>query len=99
MADAEDYQFQSPHERPALAPDESSLLQRVGLIGVAIAIVAVAAYLFFGNRSAPAEGPARATTAAPPTAAKPIAPEAERINLPALDDSDPLVRQRIGILS
>src|SRR5262245_16476941 len=98
MSDMEDYEFQAPQHRPALADDDSSYLQRLGLIGVAIAIIAIATYVFVNRRPTPAKAPAPAAARAPATA-KPASPEAERINLPALDDSDALVRQRIGILS
>src|SRR5262252_3771912 len=62
-----------------------------------IAIIGVAAYLFFSRPAAP-----RPSSAAAPTpAAKPAPPpdDFEHIDLPALDDSDALVRQRLGALS
>ena len=98
MPDIEEYQFQAPEAQPPRSGGGSPRLPRAGLIAVAIAIVAVAGYLLFGGRSSPADAPAPAATTTP-QAEKAPGDEAERINLPALDDSDALVRQRVGILS
>ena len=71
--------------------------RRAAIVIGGIAIIGLAAYLYFSGPSAPP--PARAE--APPPAAKPAPPadDFEHIDLPALDDSDTLVRQRLGALS
>src|SRR6476619_532108 len=68
------------------------------VIVVALIALGVIGYLTFGRRTTPAATP-RQTAAAAPTLPKPVEDEVERIDLPPLDDSDALVRQRIGLLS
>ena len=72
--------------------------RRAAVIIGGIAVIGLAAYLFFSGRSAP---PPATSEARPAPTAKPPAPadDFEHIDLPALDDSDALVRQRIGALS
>ena len=67
------------------------------VIVVALVALGVIGYLTFGRRTTPAATP-RQTAAAAPTLPKAVE-DVERIDLPPLDDSDPLVRQRIGLLS
>jgi len=57
----------------------------------------VIGYLTFGRRTAPTTPPRQAAATAP-TLPKAVE-DVERIDLPPLDDSDALVRQRIGLLS
>jgi hypothetical protein len=98
----DDYQFQAPTDGPpppeGTGPGGSNNLTRIALIGVAIVILAGAAYWFFGRRTPP-PAPAGQATTAPAPAPKTTADDFEHIDLPPLDDSDALVRQRIGILS
>ena len=101
MPDIDDIQFQPPHSGGAGSGGGGSRITRAALIVAAVvvvAVVAVAGYLLYARRSSPAGAPAPAATAAP-QAAKPLADDAERIDLPALDASDALVRQRVGVLS
>src|SRR5258705_7426503 len=98
----DDYQFQAPTDGPpppeGTGPGGSSNLTRIALIGVAVVILAGGAYWFFGRRTPP-PAPAGQATTAPAPAPKTTADDFEHIDLPPLDDSDALVRQRIGILS
>jgi DUF3014 family protein len=102
MAEYEEYEFQSPTgERSSSNESSDTSSSRnvlfAGVVVVALIALSVIAYLTFGHRTAPAAAP-RATSAAPPTLPKAVE-ETERIDLPPLDDSDALVRQRIGLLS
>jgi hypothetical protein len=94
-----DYQFQAPPAGMSGSGRGGPRIPPAALIVAALVIVAaVASYLIFGGRSAPADATAPAA-AVKPQADKPLADDAERIALPALDDSDALVRQRVGLLS
>jgi hypothetical protein len=100
MPDIDEYQFQAPGTgRSGRGSGGGPRIPRAVLIvAVLVVVAAVAGYLVFSLRSSPADAPGAATTAAP-QAEKPLADDAERITLPALDDSDALVRQRVGVLS
>ena len=104
MAGIGDIEFQAPPDGPPppepigpTGPDGPNVA-RIVLIGLAVLLLAVGGYWFFAGRTAPsnAPGPVAAT---PPAAPKAAADEVEHIDLPPLDDSDALVRQRVGILS
>jgi hypothetical protein len=103
MAGIGDYQFQPPAGEPPPTGDTTGGGPRITpmvVAGVALlGLLAGGAYWYFAGRTAPATatGPvATAPAAAPSTTA---ADDFEHIDLPPLDDSDALVRQRIGILS
>jgi len=101
MAEYEEYEYQSPSgERSSSNASSESGSSRnalfAGVVVVALVALGVIAYLTFGHRTAPAAP--RVASAAPPTLPKAVE-ETERIDLPPLDDSDALVRQRIGLLS
>ncbi len=104
MAGIGEYEFQSPGSPPPPppAPPEPTGGGNLRLIlaGVAIVIVlAAAAYFVFTSRvTRPAATP-QASAAPPPAAKTEAADDVEHIDLPPLDDSDALVRQRVGILS
>ena len=101
MADLEQYEFQSPASRPFSAGSGGSGGPRNVLFAVVVVVAVIAlsiiGYLTFGRRAAPATPP-RAAAGAAPALPKPVE-DVERIELPPLDDSDALVRQRIGLLS
>jgi hypothetical protein len=100
MPGIDEHEFQEPAGSPSYS-SEGGGGPRVALIAIAIGgvvVLAVIAYFIFGGRTSPSRASAPATTAAP-QAPKAGADEIEHIDLPALDDSDALVRQRIGILS
>ena len=102
MAEFEEYEYQSPSGERSLSnasSDSGSSRNALfaGVVVVALIALGVIAYLTFGHRTAPAAAP-RVASAAPPTLPKAVE-ETERIDLPPLDDSDALVRQRIGLLS
>jgi len=99
MPDIDEYQFQAPGtQHSGRESGGGPRVPRAALIVAALVVVAIAAYLRFGGRFSPSDAPGPATTAAPQVD-KPLAGDAERIALPALDDSDALVRQRVGVLS
>lgn len=101
MTGIEDYEFQ-PEKSVAPTPEIGGgpRFPRGALIAVVIVVVAIAAaaYFLFTRRSAPSKVATPATTSAA-QAPKTAADDFEHIDLPPLDDSDALVRQRIGILS
>ena len=108
MPGIDDYDFQAPDgprqssgsgAGPAGPPPESGT-NRAALVGgiVVVLVLAAAAYFFFARRTGPAPSATPEQTATT-QAAKPAAEDFEHIDLPPLDDSDALVRQRIGILS
>jgi hypothetical protein len=100
--DNDEFEFQSPtSDRSFSGGSDFSSGARNVLVPAVIVVVLIAlgviGYLTFGRRPAPTAAPRQAATSAP---ALPKAVEdVERIDLPALDDSDALVRQRIGLLS
>ena len=104
MAEFEDdeYDFQSPTSDRSFSGGSgdsggSRNVLFAGVIVVALIALGVIGYLTFGRRAA---APTAARQAAAPAPTLPKAVEdVERIDLPPLDDSDPLVRQRIGLLS
>ena len=104
MAGIGDYEFQAPPDGPPppepigpTGPDGPNVA-RIVLIGLAVLLLAVGGYWFFAGRTARPSAPGP-VAAAPPPAPKAAGDEVEHIDLPPLDDSDALVRQRIGILS
>jgi hypothetical protein len=99
----DDYEFQSPGSDRSLSigGGDSSRPRNVlipAVIVVALIALGVIGYLSFGRRTAPTATP-RQAAAAPPTLPKAVEDDVERIDLPPLDESDALVRQRIGLLS
>jgi len=101
MAGIDEHEFQEPAGSPSYSSGGGGGGPRVALIAIAIGgvvVLAVIAYFIFSGRTSPSRAAATATPAAP-QASKASADEIEHIDLPALDDSDALVRQRIGILS
>jgi hypothetical protein len=102
MAGIGDYEYQ-PSESP-LTPGGNGggggVLLRVAIIALLGMIVGGAGYLFLRGRSAAPVKPAETKTAAAPAPATSVpGDEVEQIDLPALDDSDGLVRERVGMLS
>jgi Protein of unknown function (DUF3014) len=101
MAGIDEHEFQEPAGSPSYSSRGGGGGPRVALIAIAIGgvvVLAVIAYFIFSGRTSPSRASATPTPAAP-QASKAGADEIEHIDLPALDDSDVLVRQRIGILS
>ena len=97
MPGIDDVQYQAPRDNPS-SPAGGSNTPRAALVVAALIIVATAGYFVFGRRSPSARGSVPTITAAPQPE-KPLADDAEHITLPPLDDSDALVRQRVGVLS
>jgi len=98
----EEYEFQSPAGDRSFSGGSggSSGARNVlipAVIVVALIALGVIGYLTFGRRTTPTAAP-RQTAAAAPTLPKAVE-DVERIDLPPLDNSDALVRQRIGLLS
>jgi hypothetical protein len=99
MAGIEEYEFQPPDNGAAAPQGGPGPGPRGALIGLVVAVViAAGAYFFFTRRAAPSNASVPSTTSAAP-APKAAADDFEHIDLPPLDDSDALVRQRIGVLS
>ena len=98
MPEIGEYDFQPPSTESSGSGGGGPHIVRAALIIAGVAILAGIGYFVFALRSAPSKAPATATTASP-QAVRPPADDVERINLPALDDSDALVRQRVGVLS
>ena len=98
MPEIGEYEFQPSSTETSGSRGEGPRIWRAALIIAVVAVLAGAGYLIFGRRSSPSAAPAPAATASP-QAVRPAGDDAERINLPALDDSDALVRQRVGVLS
>ena len=102
MAGIDEHEFQEPAGSPSYSSGGGGGGPRVALIAIAIGgvvVLAVIAYFIFSGRTLPSRASATATPAAPQASKPGAADEIEHIDLPALDDSDALVRQRIGILS
>jgi hypothetical protein len=102
MAGIGEYQFQPPPDGPPPPENDGGRggpnTTLIALIGVALLVLAAGAYWFFAGRTPPSTAPATAAVA-PAQAPATTADDFEHIDLPPLDDSDALVRQRIGILS
>src|SRR5579862_5976387 len=98
MAGVGDYQFQAPGGGSSWRPPRNPATLRAVLAVAVLGVAGIAAYLFFSQPSAPPQGAAEAPAA---PAAKPAGPadDFEHIDLPALDDSDAFVQQRVGALS
>src|SRR5262245_49049073 len=99
----DEYEFQSPTSgRSFLGESGDSSGPRNVLFPAVIVVVLIAlgviGYLTFGRRTAPTTTPRQAAAPAP-ALPKQVEDAVERIDLPPLDDSDALVRQRIGLLS
>ena len=102
MAGIGDYEFQAPDgpRKGSGGRGGGPSISRGTLIGgvVVLVVIAAAVYVYFMSASAPSQGAQPAKTPAAQTP-KTAADDFEHIDLPPLDDSDALVRQRIGILS
>jgi hypothetical protein len=99
MPEITDYEFQPASTEANGSSARGPRIVRAALIIGGIAVLAVAGYFMLGRRSSSGDAPAAAATTASPQAAPSPGDPAERIDLPALDDSDGLVRQRVGVLS
>ena len=98
-----DYEFQapdSPPSGPSFHDRRGGGFWIVTILGAIVVLVLAlgTSYLLFQGRKAPSSAPAPAAAAAPP-APKAAVDDFEHIDLPPLDQSDALVRQRIGVLS
>ena len=102
MAGIGDYDFQAPPENSTVpGGDGGGGLLRASVVVLLAGLViggGAAAYLMLRGRTAPATARPAETKAAAP-APQAVTDDVEHIDLPPLDDSDALVRQRIGILS
>lgn len=104
MAGIGDYEYQAPTDNTPTFGDGGrgggggGLLRAAVIALLAGIVIGGAAYLMMRQRTAPTARPAETRAAAPAPKAV-AADDVEHIDLPPLDDSDALVRQRIGILS
>ncbi len=99
MAEVGDYEFQAPggSSRSGGGRRGPRIPRNVLLIAGGVILLGLG-YVIYTSLPSPSTDQGAATTAAP-QAAKAAADDIEHIDLPPLDDSDALVRQRIGILS
>ena len=99
MSGFDDYEFQASSSGPSPYGGGSNVVRNAVIAALVIVGLGAAGYLIFARRTAPSTPPRSATAAAPRAPQQTAADDVERIELPPLDDSDPLVRQRIGLLS
>jgi hypothetical protein len=103
MAGIGDYDYQalaeSTPEIGRAGDGGGGLLRSAVFVLLAGIVVGAAAYLMLRERTAPPVTTKPAETKAAAAVPKTVTDEVEQIDLPSLDDSDALVRQRIGILS
>jgi hypothetical protein len=99
MHDVSDYELQKPDTPPPPARKPPSPLPLI----VAVAVLAAGAALFvYLRREAPVPpsgGVAQTDVAIAPEPERPLGGDAEPIELPTLDDTDPLVREMVRMLS
>ena len=100
MAGLGDYEFQPPGETPAQGAYGRGGMLRVAVLGLVVVGLVIAAGIYFvlHRRPVPSGAPAQPAASVAQTPAAP-AEDIEKIDLPPLDDSDALVRQRVGLLS
>jgi len=99
MAGLGDYEFQPPGDTPEGGGYGRGSMLRVAVLGLVVAAMVIAAGIYFvlHRRAVPSSAPVQQAAPAPAPATP--TEEVEKIDLPPLDDSDALVRQRIGLLS
>jgi len=96
MSDIPDYELLKTEEPPGPEPRPPAQTGLWIASGLFIVAAAVAAYLVYGRRAAPAASPATASAVRPaPPPAGPLGGEAERITVPPLEASDALVRELV----
>jgi hypothetical protein len=98
--DLSDYEFQKPiHEAPVAPTRHPSSLAPWIALALLVVAVGAAVYVAFGRRPLPAETARSVVT--PPAAAvpQPLGGAPEPVDLPALDESDALVRTLVRTLS
>src|SRR5437870_3753745 len=97
MPEIEEYEFQAPGGASRGGGRGPRIPSNVLYFAGGLLLVGLG-YLVYISLPSPSTDQGAGTTAAP-QAPKAAADDIEHIDLPALDDSDALVRQRIGILS
>ena len=99
MAEVQDYELFKPSSEPPIAPAPARAAWRWLLAAALLLGVAIAVYVFAGRtrNAAPAAVADRRPAAAQTT--KPLGAEAVAIEVPALDQSDPVVRELVKQLS
>ena len=68
---------------------------RVWLAAVLVVAIAIAVYVVYSRRPAPVPPSAARTVEPAPQAVRPLGGEAERVTVPPLDQSDPVVRELV----
>lgn len=100
MHDVSDFELDKTDRPPDIQPPKSSSV--LPWVAAAVAVVAIAAAAFFyfrrDNAAQPAEGVSQ-TEVAISEPAQPLGPEVEPIDLPPLDQTDPIVRDLVRALS
>ena len=103
MAGIGDYEYKAPAENTPVPRGDGNgrggFTRAAIIVLLAGIVIGAAAYLMLRGRTTPATARPAAETKATAPAPNVVADDVEQLDLPPLDDSDPLVRQRIGILS
>jgi hypothetical protein len=94
--DEPDYELQSgASQAPELPPDRSALILWA-VIAALVVGTAIAAYIAFGGGKGSVKVVTEPVPIEAPPADRPLGGDAESIVLPALDETDPIVRQLVG---
>jgi hypothetical protein len=96
MANQDDFALYSGPQQPSGHHDETPVWVWV-VVGAAVVVIAVLGYWYF--RSEPVAPPVETEAAAPPTTEEVAPPPAEPMTLPALGESDTLVRDLVRGIS
>jgi hypothetical protein len=95
MLEAPDYDLiRGPGDAPDPPPPKRPLGLWITAAGL-VAAAAIAAYIAFGGRMTSAPATTKADGATPPRAVQPLGSNAAPIDLPPLDQTDPLVRSLV----
>jgi len=100
MTDLPDYDLHPDTSAPS-PPTHQRPIGPWIVLGLLAVAAAVAVYVLFGRGGMPASAPAVAPTTAAkaPAPSRPLGEPAAAVNVPPLDESDPVVRRLVGALS
>lgn len=96
MAEVQDYELLKAGDEPPIAPAPGRPVWPWLAVAVLLVAAAIAVYIVMGRTrdTRPAAAPAQ-RSAAPQTATRPLGGEAAAIDVPSLDQSDPVVRELV----
>jgi hypothetical protein len=95
VAEVQDYELLKPADEPELAPPPGRQAWLWLVIAALLIATAAAIYMVAGRKRSETAAAAVPRSAAPPAAIKPLGGEAAAIDVPPLDQSDPLVRELV----